>query len=190
MKTRLLNIKERFSTPFLNFYTLVYENRLGKRKEYHMVSKQRVECANDLEGSTNGVAMVVTVEDKLLLLREFRMAVNRFIYNLPAGTLEEGESIDDCVRRELWEETGLLVKEIKEVLPASYGAVDVSNAKAAVVFLEACGEISDEFLTEDEEILPGLFTKDEVEKMLQSEPFSGRAQMAAWMFTKNNDFFE
>lgn len=184
MKTKLLDIKQRLSTPFLNFYTLVYENRLGMRKEYHMVSKQKIHSVEELSGATNGVAMIVTVGDKLLLLREFRMAVNQFIYNLPAGMLEEGESIEDCARRELLEETGLLVKEIKEVLPASYGAVDVSNAKAVVVFLKACGEISDKFLTEDEEIIPGLFTKDEIEKMLQSESFSGRAQMAAWMFAR------
>lgn len=177
-------MKERISTPFLNFYTLRYENRTGREKEYHMVSKQKIQSVEELSGATNGVAMIVTVGDKLLLLREFRMAVNQFIYNLPAGMLEEGESVEDCARRELLEETGLFVKEIKEILPASYGAVDVSNAKAAVIFLEASGEISDEFLTEDEEITPGLYTREEVEKMLQTEPFSGRAQMAAWMFAR------
>ncbi|MDO4554027.1 MAG: NUDIX hydrolase [Lachnospiraceae bacterium] len=181
-KTKLIEIKERVKTSYLNFYTLIYENRLGHRKEYEMVSKQQITKKEELAGRTNGVSMVVYYKNKLLFLKEFRMAVNQYIYNLPAGTLEDGEEIEDCVRRELFEETGLLVKKMIDVLPAAYGAIDVSNAKAALVFLEAEGEISTEHLTEDEELIPETFTRNELKKMLQSESFSGRAQMAAWYF--------
>lgn len=58
----------------------------------------------------SGVSIVAFHEDKMLLLREFRMGVNRFVYNLCAGMLNEGESIEECIQRELYEETGLGVK--------------------------------------------------------------------------------
>ena len=35
------------------------------------------------------------------------MSINKSIYNLCAGMLQEGESVEDCARRELYEETGL-----------------------------------------------------------------------------------
>lgn len=181
-KTRLLGIRERIRTPYLNFYTLEYENRISKQKNYEMVSKQPIHSPEDLPGQTNGVAMIVLVEDKLLLLKEFRMAVNNFIYNLPAGTIEKEETVEECAKRELFEETGLTVKKIIEILPASYGAVDITNARAAVVFLEAEGELSDANLTEDEEITPILVTRKEAEQLIKTAPFSGRAQMAAWSF--------
>lgn len=35
------------------------------------------------------------------------MSINKSIYNLCAGMLQEGESVEDCARRELYEETAL-----------------------------------------------------------------------------------
>lgn len=179
-----MGIRERIRTPYLNYYTLEYENRIGKQKKYEMVSKQPIQTPEDLSGKTNGVAMIVLVKDKLLLLKEFRMAVNDFIYNLPAGTIEDKETVEECSKRELFEETGLIVKKIIKVLPGSYGAVDITNARAAVVFLEAEGELSNANVTEDEEIIPILVTRKEAEQLMETEPFSGRGQMAAWAFAK------
>ena len=43
---------------------------------------------------------------RLLLIRQFRHALNRYIYEIPAGTSEPGESLLACAKRELAEETG------------------------------------------------------------------------------------
>ncbi|MBU2489364.1 MAG: NUDIX hydrolase [Proteobacteria bacterium] len=55
-----------------------------------------------------GAAAMVPVDDKgrVLLLRQFRHAAGGFIWEIPAGTLEPGESPGECARRELAEETG------------------------------------------------------------------------------------
>ncbi len=54
------------------------------------------------------VAIVaVDTEGKVALVRQRREAVREYLLELPAGTLEEGESPLQSARRELEEETGL-----------------------------------------------------------------------------------
>jgi len=47
---------------------------------------------------------------KILLIRQFRHAIGRTIYEIPAGTSEPGESLFTCAKRELAEETGYQAK--------------------------------------------------------------------------------
>lgn len=53
------------------------------------------------------VAIVaVTGADEILLVRQFRSAPGRELLEIPAGTREPDEPIEECVQRELQEETG------------------------------------------------------------------------------------
>ncbi len=45
-------------------------------------------------------------DGSILLIRQFRHAVGRVIYEIPAGTSEPGEPLLSCAKRELAEETG------------------------------------------------------------------------------------
>ena len=45
-------------------------------------------------------------DPQLLLLKQYRYAAEDFLYEVPAGRLDSGESPIDCARRELKEETG------------------------------------------------------------------------------------
>lgn len=61
----------------------------------------------------SGAAAVVPFLDepndssaRILLIRQFRYAADRFLYEIPAGRLERGEDPADCARRELREEAG------------------------------------------------------------------------------------
>ena len=52
-------------------------------------------------------AMVALTGDRrLLLVRQFRPAVGEELLEIPAGTIEEGETPEACARRELAEEVG------------------------------------------------------------------------------------
>lgn len=43
---------------------------------------------------------------RVLLIRQYRYAADGFLYEIPAGRLEPGETPENCARRELKEETG------------------------------------------------------------------------------------
>ena len=99
------------------------------------------------------------------------------------GHLEEGESIEECAGRELREETGLYIKKICKILPPAYAAPDLSDSSAWVVIAEVEGEFNPQ--TEaDEYIRPLLADRKQLEKLLETEKFSGRAQLMAYFFCK------
>ena len=61
-------------------------------------------------------AMIPFVSDKeILMVRQYRYALGRETLEIPAGKLDPGESPEQCVRRELLEETGYEVGKIKWV---------------------------------------------------------------------------
>ena len=52
-------------------------------------------------------------EPQVLLLRQFRYAAGGYLYEIPAGRLDEGETPLDCAVRELREETGCTAQIIE-----------------------------------------------------------------------------
>jgi len=57
-------------------------------------------------------AVVVDDRDNILMVRQFRIPTGRDLLEIPAGVLEDGESPDECVRRELQEEIGYLPQKV------------------------------------------------------------------------------
>ena len=134
-------------------------------------------------GNPSGVSIVAICGGKMLLLHEFRMGINKTIYNLCAGMIEPGETIEQCIERELYEETGLKVKQIKKILPPSFAAVAISDTTTYIAFVEAEGNLEDHS-SENEQIDAAFYSKEEVKKLIETEPFSSRAQMAAYFFSE------
>ncbi len=69
-----------------------------------------------------GAAAIValTNERNVVLVRQYRHALKRYIWEVPAGTLDSGEPALDCARRELVEETGFTAaqwQKLGEVTP-------------------------------------------------------------------------
>jgi ADP-ribose pyrophosphatase len=54
-------------------------------------------------------------DPQVLLIRQYRYAAGEFIYEVPAGTLDEGESPEECARRELREETGCTAERVEHM---------------------------------------------------------------------------
>ena len=61
-----------------------------------------------------GAAVILPIlpDGRVLLVRQFRYPVGESLLELPAGTLEPGESAELCARRELIEETGQEARSI------------------------------------------------------------------------------
>ena len=60
----------------------------------------------EIVGHPGAAAIVALMDDGVLLVEQYRKAVETGTLEIPAGTLEAGELAEQCARRELVEETG------------------------------------------------------------------------------------
>ena len=167
---------------YLKNYELTYRNKAGREKKYEIVSRRELAGIEDVGGKPSGVSIVATHEDKMLLLHEFRMGINRMVYNLCAGMLEPDESLEACIARELYEETGLKLRKINKILPPSFAAVAISDTTTYIAFVEAEGNLEDH-TSENEQIEARFYSREEIRQLLETESFSSRAQRAAYFFS-------
>ncbi|MBK5251952.1 MAG: NUDIX hydrolase [Peptostreptococcaceae bacterium] len=63
-----------------------------------------------------GVAVIAVHDGKIILVKQYRKAVEKSLYELPAGKLEAIENPLECAKRELIEETGYEPQNLKFVL--------------------------------------------------------------------------
>ena len=66
-----------------------------------------------IEHSGGACVVALTDDKKVVLVRQYRKAVEDFLLEVPAGKLEYNEDPLECVRRELKEETGYQSKNIE-----------------------------------------------------------------------------
>ncbi len=55
-------------------------------------------------------------KDEIILLQQHRHAVSETIYEIPAGTLDKGETFYACAKRELEEETGYRAGKLEPLI--------------------------------------------------------------------------
>lgn len=113
-----------------------------------------------------GAAAIVPVDDegKILMVRQFRNALDRETLEIPAGGLEEGEDTKFCAARELEEETGYRSEHIEHLFDM-YTTVAFCNEKIDIYY--ATNLIpSKQNLDEDERINVERYSIDELTQMI------------------------
>ena len=183
------SIRKILEGKFITRYDVDYVTAEGHGKTYEIISRNRdITTLEALQNKkADSVIMILTDKDgeRILVNREYRMAMAQWIYNFPAGLIDPGETPEESARRELWEETGLKLTRIDDILDNSYSAVGFSNERNLCVFGTAAGTFR-ESTSDVEEIVPGWYTKAQMRNLLRTEAFAARTQAYcyAWAYGK------
>ena len=117
--------------------------------------------------SRSVVLVPVPEPGKIILIRQYRHAVNAFLWELPAGSVDGGESPEDAARRECHEEIGLVPATIVR-LGAMFPTPGYCDEE--MVFFRLSGlEKTDEqaALDEDEDIEAKVFELRDAREMIR-----------------------
>jgi ADP-ribose pyrophosphatase len=174
------------SEKWLNLFVRVYRHK-GQERQWVFASRKP-----DPPVPARGFDAVVIVPillnpgapPRLVITKEFRVPLGNFEYGFPAGLAEEGESIEEVARRELREETGLEVVEIKKVSPPTYSSPGMTDESAVIVFVTAQTAANGGQSLDDSEDIEVLFMDyEQVCKLCNSNArMNGRTWTILYMF--------
>jgi ADP-ribose pyrophosphatase len=131
------------------------------------------------------LAVPVTSEGKLILVRQYRFAVQGRILEFPAGTVEPNEDPQETVKREIEEETGYRAHNWEKlgeffIAPGYSDEIIYAYLAKDLEKLETPPEQE-----EDEDIETVFFTPEELEKaILEGEPVDAKSISSFFMARK------
>ena len=193
---RVKNVTKQTNNRFLNLYEFQAERRNGKTAPYFVAS--RVSNIEDLKAvshshRSDGVIIYAVYgeqKDKIVLIRQFRYPINDYIYEFPAGLVEDGEDMFDAGIREIYEETGLSFTPKKVDSAYSkpfFTTVGMTDESCGTVYGYCSGTPSNTHQEDSEDIQIILADREECKRILKEENV---AIMCAYMlmhFIHNTD---
>ena len=155
--------------------TLVHERREVYRGRVFSLSVDRVTLPSGHTTTMDGVRppgsvvlLPMPAPDQLILIRQYRYAVDQDLWELPAGTLIAGEAEATGAARECEEEIGLVPGRLEllgRLLPTP-GFCDETMAFYRCVDLRASAPDSTARKDDDEVIEPQVFALADVHRMI------------------------
>jgi ADP-ribose pyrophosphatase len=113
------------------------------------------------------VILPIANNGSILVIRQFRPSLNKWLIELPAGTIEKDESPLCCARRELEEETGYQASQFSElgiVTPLAGFCDEIQH-----LYIAQGLELSETLNCDDDEVIEVLFMSvEELEQRIIS----------------------
>ena len=150
-------------------------------REVQFARGATVELYHAVEQADYIAIVAMTRDGKIPIVRQFRPALEAFVWELPAGLVERGERPVDCARRELMEETGLTARAIHRLSTTSPCTGRLNN-RIHSFFVEA-GERANGFKPE-----PGLEVKlvapAEIVRLIRRGTFPSQLHIGALLLAE------
>lgn len=111
-------------------------------------------------------AFCLTKDGRVVMVKQYRHGIGEESIELPGGVVEEGESMEEGVKRELLEETGYAFEKLESLGTISANPSTTNNLMH--MFLATGGEkVAEQNLDEAEEVDVLYYTIDEIKNLLK-----------------------
>jgi ADP-ribose pyrophosphatase len=108
---------------------------------------------------------------RILLVKQFRLPAGRMLWEIPAGTLDKGESPMACARRELVEETGHRAAKVTKIAEF-FSAPGFCTERLFLFLCEGLKKVKPLELDDDEDIEVREFKLSDAMKMISGGEIS------------------
>ena len=175
--SEIRNIQQKTHNRFLNYYELEAVHRDGSVSPYYMASRAKDVSqlkAVTHENKPDGVILYGVYgeqKDKVVLIRQYRYPLGDYVYEFPAGLVEEGEEMGAAGIREMYEETGLTFTPVDAGCCSRpfFTTVGMTDESCGTVFGYCTGEPTSAHEEASEEIQVILADRAEARRILQKE---------------------
>ena len=167
---------------WLNMFDVAYLDAAGHHRSWQMVSRTPApKCITGKFSMPDAVVIVPfhTTEKKVVITREYRVALADYEYGFPAGLIDPGETIEQTARRELQEETGLTVTRFLKISPPVYSSAGMTDESVAMAYVECDGRPSTDGNTGSEVIEVQLVTRTQASQMCENPAL--KFDVKAWL---------
>jgi ADP-ribose pyrophosphatase len=163
---------------------LKYKNDLFSVTQDHVVDPDGFEIHRAVvQHHGSAVMMAVDARKRILLVRQYRVPARDYLWELPAGRLDKGETPLQAARRELIEETGYRAKHWKKL--AMFYPSPGFVAEKMTIFLATGLTEGRATPMEDERIEARWFTAKEIEQSIRSGKIVDGKTMLGYLTWKN-----
>ena len=184
-------IEKKAGSKFLSFYEMEAVHRDGSSSPYYMASRN--DDGTSLTAVThtvrpNGVTIYSLLEDKVVLVRQYRYPLGGYVYEFPAGLVEPGEDIADAAVREMYEETGLVFTPIASPFSRPYfSSVGMTDESCCLVFGRCQGTPTSIHQENTEDIQVVLADRAECRRILAQEQVAIQCAYMLMHFVSSQD---
>jgi ADP-ribose pyrophosphatase len=133
-----------------------------------------------------GSAVMMPVDDRkrVLLVRQYRLPAQRFLWELPAGSVDPGEKPLQTAKRELKEETGYRAKNWKKLV--TFFPSPGFLTEKMTIYLATGLTAGEAAPMDDERIETRWFTAKEIEDAIDAEEIVDAKSMLGYFFWKRS----
>jgi len=152
---------------------ILKERVLLKGKIFYVTdSVLKDKCGKEFSRQTvvhpGAVAIIPQIsKDKIILVRQYRFPTRRYLWELPAGTLDKGEAVYACAKRELREETGCVAGQLRKI--AEFYTCPGFCTEKIHLFIAHCRQTAAQKLDPDEQITCKIFTRRQIKGLLKAK---------------------
>lgn len=176
----IIDTVKKTSNKILNLFETTYKDRSGKERQWFFVSRKKDPDKD--KSKIDAVVIVSFLDDKIVVLNQYRVPLRDYIYEDPAGIIDEGEDIFVAAKRELKEETGLDVITMDSWGNQLFNSCGMSDESCTIVFAKVEGEISLNNNEDSEEISVEVLTREEAKKIVKNKNKKISAKL--WLILK------
>ena len=164
------SVEKLTQSAWVDLFHVQYTHKSPDKKSWVMCSRKQRPIQD--AARPDAVVIVPTVETpsgcRLVVTREFRVPIWDYEYGFPAGLIDDGESLEATIARELKEETGLDLVRINHMSSPVYSSAGLTDESCVMAMVQASGQVSSQHQEHLEDIEAILMDVGQIRDLLGS----------------------